>query len=81
MMTPEQYVYWFNGFVEVTNGKYPSEAEWLTIKDHLAEVFVKKTPNRFNKTDVLRGAQYCSPIPPAYQLNPDGSPVRIDHSC
>ncbi len=47
MISPENFAYWLNGFVEVTEGKRPSDKQWRTITDHLAEVFVKTTPNRF----------------------------------
>jgi hypothetical protein len=42
-MTPEQFCYWLQGFVEL-NGRLPNEAEWQSIKDHLAVVFRKVTP-------------------------------------
>lgn len=43
-MTPEQFAYWLQGFAEI-KGSAPSEKEWLVIKDHLATVFKKITPN------------------------------------
>ncbi|HDG0630495.1 TPA: hypothetical protein PFA69_004638 [Serratia marcescens] len=42
-MTPEQFTYWLQGFVEL-HGEMPSEAQWESIKDHLQTVFVKVTP-------------------------------------
>ncbi|MFU5407349.1 hypothetical protein ACM7XA_30640 [Pseudomonas aeruginosa] len=42
-MTPEQFAYWLQGFVEL-NGSLPSETQWLQIKDHLKLVFEKRTP-------------------------------------
>ena len=44
-MTPEQFAYWLQGFAEISQ-KPPTEAEWTIIKDHLATVFEKVTPNR-----------------------------------
>lgn len=44
-MTPEQFVYWLNGFAEL-NANPPTEAQWRVIRDHLAPVFVKVTPER-----------------------------------
>lgn len=44
-MTPEQFVYWLQGFAEV-NQKAPNDAQWTIIKDHLQTVFKKETPNR-----------------------------------
>jgi hypothetical protein len=42
-MTPEQFAYWLQGYVELI-GNRPSEARWKAIKEHLATVFVKVTP-------------------------------------
>ncbi|HBP2068952.1 TPA: hypothetical protein L5Y18_001728 [Pseudomonas aeruginosa] len=42
-MTPEQFTYWLQGFVEL-NGAVPNETQWLQIKDHLKLVFEKRTP-------------------------------------
>ena len=44
-MTPEQFVYWLQGFVEI-HGEPPSISEWTIIKDHLQTVFKKETPLR-----------------------------------
>ncbi len=41
-MTPEQFTYWLQGFVEL-NGAMPNETQWLQIKDHLKLVFEKRT--------------------------------------
>lgn len=42
-MTSEQFAYWLNGFIELT-GSVPSDAQWMSIKAHLSEVFKKVTP-------------------------------------
>lgn len=42
-MTPEQFTYWLQWFVEIA-WDTPSEQEWSIIKDHLATVFNKVTP-------------------------------------
>jgi hypothetical protein len=42
-MTPEQFTYWLQGFVEI-RGSAPTAGEWDVIKDHLATVFKKVTP-------------------------------------
>ncbi len=42
-MTPEQFAYWLQGFVEL-NGALPNETQWLQIKDNLKIVFEKVTP-------------------------------------
>lgn len=43
-MTPEQFAYWLQGFVELNGGKQPTPAQWKSIKEHIAEVFTKVTP-------------------------------------
>lgn len=42
-MTPEQFAYWLQGFVEL-GGERPTEAQWDSIKEHLQTVFNKVTP-------------------------------------
>ncbi len=44
-MTPENFVYWLQGYVEIA-GQVPSIPQWEIIKDHLAHVFNKVTPDR-----------------------------------
>lgn len=47
-MTPEQFTYWLQGFVEVDNAMTPNKdlpvEQWQVIKDHLKTVFHKVTP-------------------------------------
>jgi len=45
-MTPEQFIYWMQGFAELTETDTISEKQWTVIKDHLALVFDKQTPDR-----------------------------------
>lgn len=42
-MTPEQFAYWLQGYVEL-QGSVPTDEQWQGIKDHLQAVFVKVTP-------------------------------------
>ncbi|QIC87519.1 hypothetical protein F0336_14145 [Serratia liquefaciens] len=42
-MTPEQFTYWLQGFVEL-HGDLPTDDQWKSIKEHLQTVFVKVTP-------------------------------------
>lgn len=63
-MTPEQFVYWLQGFAEV-HGVAPSEAEWTIIKDHLALVFRKETPKR-EKSELERWLDKNPPKPAPY---------------
>lgn len=44
-MTADQFTYWLNGFVELTEGQPPSLKQWQVIRDHLALVFTKVTPS------------------------------------
>jgi hypothetical protein len=44
-MTTEQFTYWLQGFAEIQS-QAPTEEQWTIIKDHLALVFDKKTPDR-----------------------------------
>lgn len=48
-MTPEQFAYWLQGFVEV-HGEPPNAKQWQIIRDHLATVFHTVTPDR-SKSD------------------------------
>ena len=43
-MTAEQFTYWLQGFMEVANPSTLDERQTQIIKDHLALVFDKKTP-------------------------------------
>ena len=45
-MTAEQFVYWLQGFMEINDPDRISPIETKIIKDHLALVFKKETPNR-----------------------------------
>lgn len=42
-MTPEQFVYWLQGYAEIS-GSAPTEEQWQVVKDHLQLVFKKETP-------------------------------------
>lgn len=44
-MTPEQFAYWLQGFAEIHSAA-PSADQWQVIRDHLAAVFQKVTPER-----------------------------------
>lgn len=43
-MTPEQFVYWLQGWCEMNGGKMPSQEQWNMINNHLKTVFNKVTP-------------------------------------
>jgi hypothetical protein len=43
-MTPEQFAYWLQGFVELGKGEAPTPEQWKSIREHLDTVFMKVTP-------------------------------------
>lgn len=45
-MTPEQFTWWLQGFVEMNPNAMVTGTQWQIIKDHLALVFKKETPYR-----------------------------------
>lgn len=45
-MKESDFVYWLQGFVELSDTDTISERQWLMIKDHLKLVFDKVTPDR-----------------------------------
>jgi hypothetical protein len=45
-MTTEQFAYWLQGFLELSENKTINERQVKIIKDHLALVFKKETPDR-----------------------------------
>lgn len=47
-MSPENFVYWLNGFVELT-GEKPSDEQWKSIKYHLGLAMTKITPVVINQ--------------------------------
>ena len=83
-MTQDQFIYWHQGFVELTETEQPSKAQWAAIKDHLKLVFTKVTPT-LGKPLPLTPAPFPSypplpadrvfPLKPNWQLTQqDGSP-------
>lgn len=42
-MTPEQFVFWLQGFIEMADPKTLTEAQTAMLKEHLGLVFNKKT--------------------------------------
>lgn len=45
-LTPEQFVYWLQGYMEVENPKQLTPKQTQIVKDHLEKVFTKVTPER-----------------------------------
>lgn len=46
-MTPEQFVYWLQGFYEISGNELAPTSRDIIIRDHLKEVFNKKTPDYY----------------------------------
>jgi hypothetical protein len=44
-MSPENFCYWLQGFIEIENPMNIGENQTKIIKDHLQLVFKKETPN------------------------------------
>ncbi len=44
-MTPEQFCYWLQGFMELNDGAQPTPKQIKAIQDHLQTVFKKVTPS------------------------------------
>ena len=49
-MTPEQFTYWLQGFLELQNPETLDTRQIQILKDHLQLVFNKQTPDR----DILK---------------------------
>lgn len=71
-MTPEQFCYWLQGYLELTNAKEITEVQILIINDHLKEVFDKKTPDR---NDLLRN-ELLKRVPNALDKN-----TKVGFTC
>jgi len=75
-MTTEQFTYWLQGFMEVANPTTLDETQTQIIKDHLALVFNKQTPNRNTLPDLDFGIN--NPITnPTLNYNNDLDTTKI----
>lgn len=71
-MTPEQFCYWLQGFVEMNPNAMLTGTQWIIVKDHLKLVMNKQTPNRFP------GNVQIAPIFPNSPLYPGlGDPYKV----
>lgn len=64
-MTSEQFTYWLQGFFEINDPKTIDEKQTQIIKDHLALVFNKVTPDRKD----IWNTPIINPLPQPY-VNP-----------
>jgi len=51
-MSPEQFLYWLQGFAELSGDAPPTPEQWKSIREHLATCFIKVTPPVGAKVDV-----------------------------
>jgi hypothetical protein len=58
-MTSENFIFWLNGFIELTDPKILDEKQIQIIKDHIALVLKKETPVRLSEKsqDILNRLQ------------------------
>jgi hypothetical protein len=68
-MTTEQFTYWLQGFMEVANPSVLDEKQTQIIKDHLALVFDKQTPDRSKLIDPY--PLPTSPFTPIWETDPN----------
>lgn len=62
-LTPEQFVYWLQGFVEL-HGISPTTFQWEIIKAHLQAVFDKKIEVKADDLSKLTSSPYVpTPLP------------------
>ena len=62
-MTAEQFTYWLQGFMEINDPETLTRRETQIIKDHLALVFKKETPNRIVSIPNTPQPYVTSPYP------------------
>jgi hypothetical protein len=75
-MTPEQFAYWLQGFVELTQGKTPNPAQWKSIQDHLGTVFKKVTPPVSQEVEVKIGRNDPSVLDAMRKMRDFGLPLN-----
>lgn len=45
-MTPNDFAFWLQGFIEMNPNAMVTRTQWEIVKDHLKLVMNKQTPNR-----------------------------------
>jgi hypothetical protein len=58
-MSPENFIYWLQGYFEISGVTKLNESQVKIIKDHLKLVFDKKTPDR----EYFKTEKFCNPSP------------------
>lgn len=59
-MTQENFIYWLQGFMELSENNTLTEKQVQIIRDHLAQVFTKKTPD-YSKLVIGNGQTDLTP--------------------
>lgn len=75
IMTPEQFVYWLQGFLETSNPISINATQTRQIKDHLNLVFEKVTPTTVVET--TPPLNIIQPKPYNYNSGPDNINTTI----
>lgn len=73
-MTTESFAYWLQGFFEISDAKALNEKQVTIIKDHLAEVFNKVTPDRNNHKENSSSSQEVTGISKKRHMGGTGFP-------
>lgn len=76
-MTPEQFCYWMQGFVELSGGNPPTTDQWTSISEHLQQVFNKKTPPVQLTRNIEDAIRQATPFAPPDPLQPYRWPIDI----
>lgn len=69
-MTPENFVYWLNGYLELSDAQSISYNQLKVIKEHLAIVMNKVTSRTI---EITEGDAQMFKIPPEFGLSQSGS--------
>ena len=76
-MTPEQFCYWMNGYVEL-NGDVPNEDQWAVIVEHLQTVFKKTTVLTVENDSLKQYLDKMNERSPNWGTYPFKSPPTIE---
>lgn len=84
-MTPENFIYWMQGFLEIQDPKNITEQQVQVIKDHIALVLKKETPQyKLNFIESGDSSEiYCLNQKPPLSTNPINNivPPPFGGSC
>lgn len=80
-MTAEQFTYWLQGFMELTSMNHLNTTQFQIVKDHLALVFDKQTPDR-TVPGVPANPTWSQPTMPQWQEpNIVTQPSKLNPMC